>query len=263
MWNPYCNNHYAKFERVTVYYPKSCCNVKPTPPISTTTTTSSSTTTSTSTTSTSTSTSSTTTTTSTTANPCLGLSCIENDIIIGTQTWTGCNLNVDRYRNGDLIPEVTDPIAWAALTTGAWCWYNNDSANGPVYGKLYNWYAVSDPRGLAPLGYHIATGTEWSTLRTYLGGNTLAGGPLKETGFCHWLAPNTGATNSSGFTAVGGGVRSSSGTFVNIKFSGKYWTSTVNDSTSAILYEIFSNITFVGTGASIKNDALSVRCIKD
>ena len=121
---------------------------------------------------------------------------------IGTQIWMTRNLTVSQYRNGDIIPEVTDPAAWAALTTGAWCYYNNDPANGPIYGKLYNWYAVNDSRGLAPNGYHIPTTTEWTTLTNTLGGLSLAGGDLKEAGITHWSDPNTGATNNSGFTGL-------------------------------------------------------------
>ena len=85
---------------------------------------------------------------------------------IGTQVWKIKNLNVSNYRNGDLIPQVKNPAKWATLTTGAWCWYNNDSANGAVYGKLYNWYAVTDPRGLAPEGWHVPSDADWDTLST-------------------------------------------------------------------------------------------------
>lgn len=90
-------------------------------------------------------------------------------VTIGTQEWKLKNLDVTHYRNGDPIPQVTDPTQWANLTTGAWCYYNNDSTNGTIYGKLYNWYAVNDPRGLAPIGYHIASDQEWATLFTFLG----------------------------------------------------------------------------------------------
>jgi uncharacterized protein (TIGR02145 family) len=83
-------------------------------------------------------------------------------VTIGTQVWMTKNLDVDRYRNGDIIPEVKDSIAWANLKTGAWCYYNNDPELGKIYGKLYNWYAVNDPRGLAPAGYHIPTDAEWT-----------------------------------------------------------------------------------------------------
>src|SRR4030095_15485991 len=86
------------------------------------------------------------------------------------QDWMVKNLDVTTYRNGDIIPEVTDPTVWAALTTGAWCYYENNSTNGTTYGKLYNWYAVNDPRGLAPTGWHVPTDAEWTTLSTCLGG---------------------------------------------------------------------------------------------
>ena len=124
------------------------------------------------------------------------------------QTWMLKNLDVDRYRNGDPIPKVTDPSIWTSLTTGAYCYYNNDSATyAATYGKLYNWYAVHDPRGLAPEGWHIPSDAEWATLETCLGGSSVAGGKMKETGTTHWTAPNTDATNSSGFAGLPGGFR--------------------------------------------------------
>jgi len=90
------------------------------------------------------------------------------------------NLDIETYRNGDIIPQVTDPTAWKELTTGAWCYYGNNDDNGAKYGKLYNWYAVNDSRGLAPQGWHISTDAEWTTLSTLLGGEDIAGGKLKE-----------------------------------------------------------------------------------
>ncbi|NQW78846.1 MAG: fibrobacter succinogenes major paralogous domain-containing protein, partial [Chitinophagaceae bacterium] len=98
-----------------------------------------------------------------------------SSILIGTQNWMDKNLNVSTYQNGDIIQYVSDPAAWAALTTGAWCYYNNDPANNAIYGKLYNWYAVNDLRGLAPKGWHIPTDAEWTTLSTTLGGDAIAG----------------------------------------------------------------------------------------
>jgi len=100
-------------------------------------------------------------------------------VTIGTQVWMATNLDVSYYRNGDIIPQVTDSAQWATLTTGAWCWYNNDSTTGAVYDKLYNWYAVNDPRGLAPTGWHVPSDSEWHATGTFLGGN--AGGKMKET----------------------------------------------------------------------------------
>lgn len=188
-------------------------------------------------------------------------SCI--DVTIGTQIWTSCNLNVDTYRNGDPIPEVSDPVAWAALTTGAWCWYANDSANGPIYGKLYNWYAVNDPRGLAPVGYHIPTNAEWTTLSNYLGGLSTFGAAIKETGTTHWRTPNTGATNSSGFTALGASWRDINGTFATLTNEGYWWSSTAFGVGNS--YSRFVNFN-TATGFNVQNnvkDGLSVRLIKD
>ncbi len=122
-------------------------------------------------------------------------------VTIGTQIWSTKNLDVARYRNGDPIPQVTNPTQWASTRTGAWCWYNNDSATyASTYGRLYNWYALNDPRGLAPQGWHVPTDEEWTILTDYLGGLSLSGGKMKST--TGWNAPNTGATNSSGFTGL-------------------------------------------------------------
>ena len=143
-------------------------------------------------------------------------------IVIGTQQWMEKNLDVLTYRNGDIIPQVTDPTAWAALTTGAWCYYNNDVANGAIYGKLYNWYAVNDPRGLAPTGWHVPSDAEWTTLETTLGGDPVAGGKMKVAGTTRWTTPNTGATNESGFAGLPGGTRNNNGTFSNVGSNG-YW----------------------------------------
>jgi uncharacterized protein (TIGR02145 family) len=132
-------------------------------------------------------------------------------VTICNQTWTKSNLNVSKYRNGDVIPQVTDPAAWSNLTTGAWCYYDNDPANGAVYGKLYNWYAVNDPRGLAPVGYHVPTETDWTTLSNCLGIDDLEiFNKMIEPGTTHWTIPHPEANNSSGFTALPGGVREGS-----------------------------------------------------
>ena len=148
-------------------------------------------------------------------------------VTICSQIWTQSNLNVSHYRNGDVIPQVTDPAAWASLTTGAWCYYNNDTANGPIYGKLYNWYAVNDSRGLAPEGFHVPTDTEWNTLMNCLGGASVAGGAMK-TVTTHWSTNCTGATNSSNFNGLPGGIRAygtGTGTpsYTAINFAGHFW----------------------------------------
>ena len=165
------------------------------------------------------------------------------DVTIGSQIWTSCNLNVSTYRNGDIIPQVTDPTAWIALTTGAWCYYNNDPANNTKYGKLYNWYAVNDVRGLAPIGYHVPTDVEWTILTDYLGGLTVAGGKMKEVGTTSWNSPNTGATNTSLFTGLPGGRRINNGAFQNIGQYGAFWTSTdwLDPNTNGAWYYLLTN----------------------
>ena len=180
------------------------------------------------------------------------------------QTWMLKNLNVDRYRNGDPIPKVTDPTIWASLTTGAYCYYNNDSTTyAAVYGKLYNWYAVNDPRGLAPLGWHVPSNAEWAALETCLGGSSVAGGKLKETGTTHWLAPNAGATNSSGFAGLPGGYRNFNGTFNVIGNYGYWWSSTeYNTSNAWNLYLNYGNGNS-NRGGNNKQNGFSVRCLRD
>ncbi|MFN9116197.1 MAG: fibrobacter succinogenes major paralogous domain-containing protein, partial [Bacteroidota bacterium] len=150
-------------------------------------------------------------------------------------TFTKQNLNVSKYSDGTPIPQVTDPTEWANLTTGAWCYYNNDPANGAVYGKLYNWYAVAgiydaaslaNPalrKKLAPTGWHIPTEAEWTQLTDCLGGQNVAGGKMKSTGTLQagtglWQEPNTDATNESGFSGLPAGYRGIDGTFNVIGF---------------------------------------------
>jgi uncharacterized protein (TIGR02145 family) len=189
-----------------------------------------------------------------------------NVVKIGAQIWTKENLNVSKYRNGDIIPQVTDPTEWINLTTGAWCYYNNDAANGAVYGKLYNWYAVNDPRGLAPEGWHVPSDAEWTTLTTFLGGDTVAGGKMREAGTTHWNTPNTGATNTSGFTGLPGGFREpSNGDFRATNNSGNWWSSTENsmlESQSRSLSWANSNVTRNVNGHQ-KRFGFSIRCIKN
>jgi len=185
-------------------------------------------------------------------------------VTIGTQIWSLNNLDVVTYSNGDSIPKVSDPTVWANLTTGAYCYYANDSANyASVYGKLYNWYAVTDPRGLAPVGWHIPTDEEWTTLTTFLGGESIAGEKLKEAGFSHWVTPNL-ANNSSGFTALPGGGRLSTGSINSIVGERGYWWSTTEQSTTTAWPRALINSTInTFRTASNKKSGYSVRCIKN
>ena len=190
-------------------------------------------------------------------------------VVIGTQQWTDKNLDVLTYRNGDLIPQVTDATAWAALTTGAWCYFNNDpSGYGSIYGKLYNWYAVNDPRGLAPQGWHIATSDELATLRTTLGGSTVAGAKMKTT--TRWTTPiplykGAGATNESGFSGLPGSYRDSDGTFFNfIGQEGYWWTATEFNTTIAYHYQLGKDFDNAVWGKILnKKRGFSVRCVRD
>ena len=178
---------------------------------------------------------------------------IYNSVIIGTQEWVQENLNVSKYSDGTIIPQVTDPTAWGNLTTGAWCYYDNNAANGLIYGKLYNFYAVegihdNDPntpnKFLAPTGWHIPTDVEWTTLTTFVGGPTVSnigvissvGGLFKSTDTLLWQNPNISATNSTGFTGLPGGTRGPNGSsFYNINLHGFWWSSTAINS-----YEVWN-----------------------
>jgi uncharacterized protein (TIGR02145 family) len=191
-------------------------------------------------------------------------------VTICNQVWTKSNLNASHYRNGDIIPQVTDPVQWTSLTTGAWCYYANTSSNGTIYGKLYNWYAVNDPRGLAPVGYHIPNDVEWTALTTCLGGSAIAGGKMKETGTAHWESPNVDATNSSGFTGLGGGLRTYSntnpnleGAFYEIGIQTDFWSSTQFSDNRAIAIGLYYTDGLANRFEGYKIAGFSVRCVKD
>jgi uncharacterized protein (TIGR02145 family) len=186
-------------------------------------------------------------------------------VTICNQTWTKTNLNVTKYRNGDVIPQVTNGAQWATLTTGAWCYYANTSSNGTTYGKLYNWYAVNDPRRLAPSGYHIPTDAEWTSLTTCLGGEAIAGGKMKEAGTTHWTIPNTGATNESGFTGLpaGGHTNFAPLYFEDINDGTSFWSSSQNSTIDAWTRSLYYTETSLFKEPFFKNFGLSVRCVKD
>ena len=184
-------------------------------------------------------------------------------ITIGNQNWAPKNLDVVTYRNGDPIPEVQAASTWSNLTTGAWCYYENNTANGTTYGKLYNWYAVNDPRGLAPNGYHIPTDAEWTTLSSYIGGTVTAGGKMKEAGTSHWLSPNTNATNSSGFTGLPGGFRYSIGSFYSIGAFGYWWSSSEFNTSSALYRYLYYSGGYVDRDDLDKQNGFSLRCLRD
>ncbi len=182
---------------------------------------------------------------------------------IGNQVWMKKNLDVSTYRNGDIIPEVKGPDEWGKLTTGAWCYYNNDPKNGEIYGKLYNWYAVNDPRGLAPNGYHVPSNVEWGVLTKYLGGKLIAGSRLKLSGSFHWTNPNSVKLNISNYSAIPAGYRNLNGLSSFIGTDCYWWTSTSFEKNFSWCMSI-SN--FSDSFESIffgRVNGFSVRCIKD
>ncbi len=184
-------------------------------------------------------------------------------VTIGTQVWTSKNLNVSTYRNGDVIPQVQDKKAWANLTTGAWCYYGNDASNGTKYGKLYNWYAVNDPRGLAPQGWHVPSDAEWTILETALGGSLVAGGKMKEAGTLNWTTPNTGGNNNSGFAGLPGGYRNGNGSFDFVGDGGYWWSSTEFNTAVAWFRYLYYNYGIIYRNYFSKYYGFSVRCLRD
>ena len=191
---------------------------------------------------------------------------------IGTQVWSTTNLDVATYRDGTPIPQVTDPAAWTALTTGAWCYYNNTTANGTTYGKLYNWYAVAGihdtdattpNKVLAPTGWHVPTDAEWTTLTSALGGEGVAGGKMKATGTTIWTSTNIGATNESGFSGLPGGFRSAVGIFDGIGNFGDWWSSSENGPTGAWNIYLGGDTGSVIRYTDEKKIGYSVRCLRD
>jgi uncharacterized protein (TIGR02145 family) len=184
-------------------------------------------------------------------------------VTIGSQVWTSKNLDVSTYRNGDVIPQVQDELIWRHLKTGAWCYGKNDPSIGKKYGKLYNWYAVNDPRGLAPKGYHIPTDAEWTKLIDYLGGEKLVGIKMKTKGREIWIYPNDDITNESGFSGLPGGYRDSKGSFYEINGNVYWWSSTEYGTA----YALGLSLTYFNDNAkknySDKKIGFSVRCLKD
>ena len=183
---------------------------------------------------------------------------------ISSQFWMQQNLKTSHYRNGDPIPEITSMILWSSLTSGAWCWYNNDSVTyAAIYGKLYNWYAVNDPRGLAPKGWHVPSDIELATLSMSLGGDLVSGGEMKETGTKHWKSSNTGATNSSGFTGLPGGYCDFDGTFYYIGEQGLWWSSAAKGADQAWLFYLDYRFSEFKKTYGTMIFGFSVRCLKD
>jgi uncharacterized protein (TIGR02145 family) len=193
---------------------------------------------------------------------------VYNTVTIGTQVWMKENLKTTKYRNGDVIPNVTDTALWNHLTSGAYCNYDNNNSNVATYGRLYNWYVINDNRNVCPTGWHVPNDSEWTILVNYLGGDTIAGGKMKEAGTAHWYSPNTGATNSSGFTALAGGQRAiyrknpsfDPYSYVAFGLNSSFWSYELNGKYMILDYtytSVFRDDTIDKMGG------LSIRCLKD
>ena len=184
-------------------------------------------------------------------------------IKIGNQTWAISNLQVKHFRNGDSIPEAKSDEAWikaGSESKPAWCYFNNDSTLENKYGKIYNWFAVNDPRKLADSGWHIPSDTEWNSLTDYLGGADSAGTKMKSSN--GWNEEGNG-TNVTGFTGLPGGYRYNNGTFKGIGLFGSWWSKTPIDSTGAWYRYLSAKESRLTRPFSDKRDGFSVRCIKD
>jgi uncharacterized protein (TIGR02145 family) len=181
-------------------------------------------------------------------------------VVIGTQEWLAQNLKTTKYCNGD--PLVTDliSISWQSSSVGAWAYYNDDPTMNDTFGKLYNFYAVTDTRGVCPCGWHVPTTIEWNTLADFLGGPTTSGGTLKST--TNWNTPNTGATNASGFGAKGGGYRLSNGNYSQQNVYGYFWTKNTFGS-EGVYRRLNFDTAAVQSLFYSKRGGLSVRCLKD
>ena len=185
-------------------------------------------------------------------------------IKIGNQTWMAENLRVTHYQNGAEISNITDNEEWAALTTGAYCNYNNtnDLDTIATYGRLYNWYAVADMQNLAPEGWRVPRIADWLELIEYLGGDTIASKHLKETGTIHWDGPNN-ADNNSGFTALPGGWRYQSLDAEQMFYYAMFWSSSykTNQTSACLMLFTWDNNVYKKTNYNV--NGYSVRCIKE
>jgi uncharacterized protein (TIGR02145 family) len=192
---------------------------------------------------------------------------VYSTVSIGKQVWMKENLKSTHYSDGSSIKYITENSKWSSATSGAYCNYNNYASNAIYYGRLYNWYAISDSRNICPNGWHVPSELDWKTLTEYLGGEGIAGGKLKSDDTTFWKNPNAYATNESGFTGLATGTRKADGTFDNVKKYGYWWALTPETSASAWYRNLSYNMATVNSyNAFVKNDKKSgycVRCMKD
>jgi uncharacterized protein (TIGR02145 family) len=189
---------------------------------------------------------------------------IYSTVTIGNQVWMGENLRTTKFSNNDPIAMVLDSAQWPVQAAAAYCYYNNDSSFVNPYGNLYNWYTVNDARNVCPTGYHVPTAAEWADMVSFLGGETVAGGKLKEQGFSHWLSPNTGADNSSNFTALPSGWRANNnGVYENLGYMCYLWASTLQTADDADIILLGHDSPACYASNSVKLTGLPIRCLQN
>jgi uncharacterized protein (TIGR02145 family) len=198
---------------------------------------------------------------------------VYHTLTIGTKVWMVENLKTTRYRNGDLIPNVTDAYQWDAFTTGAYCNYDNDVVIGGKYGRLYNWYAVADSRNIAPVGWHVATDDDWTALENYISGNIGNSGSVAKAlaSQTEWrISAYVGSpgyepllNNSSGYTALPGGSRNNNGSFNPLGYLGYWWTATELSSSLTFNRVLVYDYAQVYRVVNYKDYGFSVRCVRD
>jgi uncharacterized protein (TIGR02145 family) len=192
---------------------------------------------------------------------------VYNTVQIGAQCWTQSNLTVTKYRNGDNIPYVFLDSDWWNTNYAAYAIYNHTGINNIMFGKLYNHWAVRDSRGLCPTNWHVPSDTEWSSLENQLGGSGVAGSSLKSTTTQPtpggWASPNLGASNSSSFNALPGGVRDQNGTFSGLNNNAYWWSSSNAIGFGAWFRYLEVNDNGIGRYSGSWQYGQSVRCVKD
>jgi uncharacterized protein (TIGR02145 family) len=187
---------------------------------------------------------------------------VYNTVVIGTQTWMVENLKTTSLNDSTLILNISDGVEWLNLTTPGYCWNNSDTTNIETYGLLYNWYAVNTGK-LCPAGWHIPNDEDWIILREFLGGESIAGGKLKESGITHWNEPNIDATNETGFTSLPGGAASEMMEFIDFLREGYWWSSTYHEPFINVVQMSFSWGLMNNNVWFNMNNGASVRCVKD
>jgi uncharacterized protein (TIGR02145 family) len=190
---------------------------------------------------------------------------VYNTVTIGSQTWMKENLKTTRFNNSSVIPTTTASAMTSTTSLYQWA-YNDDTSNINKYGLLYTWFTISCNQNVCPVGWHVPDNTEWQTLTNFLGGDSIAGGKMKEAGILHWLNTNSGVNNSSGFTGLPGGFRGNPAGFRNLGLTGNFW-STTPFGTSAFqrgyCYALFSDHNQFLESVAVANCGMSVRCIQN